>query len=106
MRTNSVASYTFHNSLAYYYGIAADSSNSRRTTPYNMIDGETNVEDVQEHSDWTGRAEKRTYFKGGQYYKNIVNYIQEGGYITGMTSSDCATSPLSQDDGDYNQWIQ
>ena len=23
-----------------------------------------------------------------------------------MTSSDCATSPLSQEDGDYNEWIQ
>ena len=75
MRTNALATYTYHNSLAYYYGIAVDSANSRRNTPYNFVDGETNTEDIYEYSSWTGRDEKKTYFKGGEYYKNIIDHI-------------------------------
>jgi hypothetical protein len=79
MRGHSIATYTYHNVLAYYFGVASESGNVYAHTPYSLIDKETNVELKLEYSEKLGRNVKKNKYKGDKYYKNVISDFKDAG---------------------------
>lgn len=81
MRAHAVASYTFHNVVAYYYGAASNPDNMFKNTPFTVTEKATNVDLDEWLNPRTGKKEIKKTYADSLYYENFVSDIKKAGYL-------------------------
>lgn len=94
MRAHALASFTYHNILAYLFGAVSERSIAHHS-PYSLTEGETDIYEETVINEQTGKTIVQKRNAGRKHYKAFNEFFKESGFITGFTNTDCATSPLT-----------
>lgn len=80
MRAHSIATFTYHNILAYNYGVRGITGNVHKNSPFSLTNGTTNVVISEEINPKTGKKEITKTIGDGLVYDSFTNDLKEAGY--------------------------
>jgi hypothetical protein len=107
MRANALAPATYHNALAYFYGVHSMTKNVFKNSRFSVTEKAMDAETEEVIDARTGKKTVRQVLLiNKSRYKSVLSDIRNAGYITAMTSTDCAASPLSDEYVNYLDFLE